>query len=211
MSTYALYLFDLDGTLVNTLPVWNQLTRVFLAEFGITVSKEEIAAMDHMSYEEGIRHMREVLGVPLSAEEFPARWLATAKKLYEREATLFPYAHETLDRLRAEGSRLVLFTQSPRALVQDTLELMDLWRRFDDFIFAGERTVEKGAAQAVVDVADEYGVSLDRTAVVEDAPYAAMAAKEAGVYVYGVGIQNEKREALAQWADIVVDDLRAIR
>ena len=207
MSRFALYLFDLDGTLVDTLDVWGQMTKTFLAEFGLTATDEEIEAMDHMSFAEGSRHLREVLGVPLTEKEFGAKWLEVAARLYEREARIFPNARETLVALKAAGAQLALFSQSPRELVQNTLERMNLWPLFDAFFLAGETKADKGDKQAVTETADRMGVPVDQVAVIEDAPYAARAAKEAGAFVYGMGYMNKKRDKLASYVDQLIDDL----
>lgn len=210
MSRFPLYIFDLDGTLMDTMTVWNQMTRRFLAAFDIVATDEEIAVMDEMSFEQGSRHLRETYGLPLTVETFAARWLEIATVLYREEAKCMPHACEALSALRAQGASVVLFSQSPRSLVERTLEREGLLPLLDRLFLSGETALRKGQPGAIAEVAGLMGCTAGESAVVEDAPYAARAAQADGAFVYGFGYANGKREQLAECCDRLIDDLLAL-
>ena len=205
-----LFLFDLDGTLVNTMRVWTQMTHAFLDKLGMAVTDEEIAAMDKMSFEEGSHHMRTVIGVPMTHEEFVISWVETAQQLYAAEAFPIPGALDVLARLKARGARLVLFSQSPRTLVEDVLPGMGLWDCFDGIFLSGETTAVKGSPEAVLEVVSAMGGTPAASAVVDDSPYAAQAAQEAGVLAIGAGWLAGRRDELERCADLVLDSIELL-
>ena len=61
---FDLYIFDLDGTLVDTLEIWNDISLAFLARFDIVPTEEEIRAMDAMSFQEGSDYLRVTSAAP---------------------------------------------------------------------------------------------------------------------------------------------------
>lgn len=210
LRSTSLFLFDLDGTLVDTLRVWNQMTHSFLQKQGLSATDEQIRAMDKMSFEEGSHHLRHVMGVPMTHEQFTLAWLEVAKELYGREARPVDGAVNTLQRLKARGARLVLFSQSPRPLVDEILPRMGLWHCFDGIFLSGETRAAKGSSEAVLEVLQKMGAAPAQAAVVDDAPYAVQAAREAGVLAIGAAWMSEYPEQLAQSADLVLDNIQQL-
>lgn len=80
---FDLYIFDLDGTLVDTLEIWNEISLAFLARFGIVPTEQEIRAMDTMTFQEGSDYLRGHFGLPLSAEGLSEAWMETATEIFD--------------------------------------------------------------------------------------------------------------------------------
>ncbi|NLT58028.1 MAG: HAD family hydrolase [Clostridiales bacterium] len=211
MSRFSLYIFDLDGTLVDTLRVWSQMTRTFLVRCGLSATDGEISAMDSMTFQQGYAHMCVQFGLDMPYDRFVEVWLETAAELYAREAELMPDALQTLDALRRQGAKLALFSQSPRPLVEEVLTENGLWRRFDGIFLSGETASPKGTPEAVLEVVSAMGALPAQAALVDDAAYAAAAARAAGVFAYGVGYRNAKRAELEPQADAMLEALGDLR
>ena len=135
---FDLYIFDLDGTLVDTLEIWNEISLAFLARFGIVPTEQEIRAMDTMTFQEGSDYLRGHFGLPLSAEGLSEAWMETATEIFDSRVQLMPGALETLHVLRGRGAKLVIFSQSPRRLVEGMLDRLGLARAVDAVLLAGE-------------------------------------------------------------------------
>ena len=101
---FDLYIFDLDGTLVDTLEIWNEISLAFLARFGIVPTEQEIRAMDTMTFQEGSDYLRGHFGLPLSAEGLSEAWMETATEIFDSRVQLMPGALETLHVLRGRGA-----------------------------------------------------------------------------------------------------------
>ena len=204
---FDLYIFDLDGTLVDTLEIWNDISLAFLARFDIVPTEEEIRAMDAMSFQEGSDYLRGHFGLPLSAEELTEAWMETAIEVFDSRVQLMPGALETLRALRERGAKLVIFSQSPRRLVEGMLDRLGLAQAMDAVLLAGETAFQKGDERAFAEIAQGFETPLSRTATVDDSPYALEAAKRAGVYCYAMIYRNKHAAQAAVIADEAVGAL----
>ena len=210
MSAARLYILDLDGTLIDTLTIWSDITRAFLEGFGISVTQEEIDEMDAMSFSEGSLYLRTHFGVPLSEEELEDAWLDVASSIFETRTTLMPQALETLYALRNEGATLVLFSQSPRRLVGGMLQKLGLEQAVDAVILSDETHYPKGSPDALIEVAREMGFAPENCVVVEDAPYALEAARKAGMKAVGVLDRNPRANEVPGVADLVIEAVSSL-
>ena len=210
MSAARLYILDLDGTLIDTLTIWSDITRAFLEGFGISVTQEEIDEMDAMSFSEGSLYLRTHFGVPLSEEELEDAWLDVASSIFETRTTLMPQALETLYALRKEGATLVIFSQSPRRLVGGMLQKLGLEQAVDAVILSDETHYPKGSPDALIEVAREMGFAPENCVVVEDAPYALEAARMAGMKAVGVLDRNPRANEVPGVADLVIEAVSSL-
>lgn len=210
MSAARLYILDLDGTLIDTLTIWSDITRVFLEGFGISVTQEEIDEMDAMSFSEGSLYLRTHFGVPLSEEELEDAWLDVASSIFETRTTLMPQALETLRALRKEGATLVIFSQSPRRLVGGMLQKLGLEQAVDAVILSDETHHPKGSPDALIEVAQKMGFAPENCVVVEDAPYALEAARKAGMKAVGVLDRNPRANEVPGVADLVIEAVSSL-
>ena len=210
MSAARLYILDLDGTLIDTLTIWSDITRAFLEGFGISVTQEEIDEMDAMSFSEGSLYLRTHFGVPLSEEELEDAWLDVASSIFETRTTLMPQALETLYALRKEGATLVIFSQSPRRLVGGMLQKLGLEQAVDAVILSDETHYPKGSPDALIEVAREMGFAPENGVVVEDAPYALEAARKAGMKAVGVLDRNPRANEVPGVADLVIEAVSSL-
>ncbi|MBQ6000978.1 MAG: HAD family phosphatase [Clostridia bacterium] len=210
MSAARLYILDLDGTLIDTLTIWSDITRAFLEGFGISVTQEEIDEMDAMSFSEGSLYLRTHFGVPLSEEELEDAWLDVASSIFETRTTLMPQALETLYALRKEGATLVIFSQSPRRLVGGMLQKLGLEQAVDAVILSDETHYPKGSPDALIEVAREMGFAPENCVVVEDAPYALEAARKAGMKAVGVLDRNPRANEVPGVADLVIEAVSSL-
>ena len=210
MSAARLYILDLDGTLIDTLTIWSDITRAFLEGFGISVTQEEIDEMDAMSFSEVSLYLRTHFGVPLSEEELEDAWLDVASSIFETRTTLMPQALETLYGLRKEGATLVIFSQSPRRLVGGMLQKLGLEQAVDAVILSDETHYPKGSPDALIEVAREMGFAPENCVVVEDAPYALEAARKAGMKAVGVLDRNPRANEVPGVADLVIEAVSSL-
>ena len=204
---FDLYIFDLDGTLVDTLEIWNEISLAFLARFGIVPTEQEIRAMDTMTFQEGSDYLRGHFGLPLSAEGLSEAWMETATEIFDSRVQLMPGALETLHVLRGRGAKVVNSSQTSRRLVEGMLDRLGLARAVDAVLLAGETTFPKGDERAFAEIAQKFETPLSRTAAVDDSPYALEAAKRAGVYCCAMIYRNKHAKQAAAIADETVEAL----
>ena len=104
-----MYLFDLDGTLIDSNGIWAEVDRTFLARRGYPYTKEYYEGVAHTIFHLAAVFTKEYCHLSESTEEIMAEWMELAKDNYAHVA-LKPHVREYLEKLRAQGERMAVFT-----------------------------------------------------------------------------------------------------
>lgn len=203
-------IFDMDGTLVDSMPIWKSLGRDYLEARGCRPTPAQLAAMGPMTMLEGARYMMDTFGVEGPPEHIIDEMHAVMEGHYRTDIPLKPGIEVYLDRLKGEGARLCVATATAEPLARACLERLGVVKYFD-FILSCE-TVGAGKTRPDVylEAARRLGGCPADTAVFEDALYAAQTAKEAGFYVVGIPEASYENDwpALEELADETILDWR---
>jgi len=206
-----LVIFDLDGTLLDTLPHWGRANRRFLKEAGIEAPEEKLSLLDGLPFDEGAACLKREFGCAILEDKaLGDLWISVAVPLFTAEAELMPDVNETLSRLRNSGVLTAIFSQSPRYLMEGAVRESGLFDKVDRVFFAGETRHKKGDPAAFLEIAEALHVSPSKTVVVDDAAYALRAAKAAGMEAIAVLHKNPEAEQAAQAADRAIDCLSSL-
>ena len=137
-----MYLFDMDGTLIDSNDVWKDVDREFLARRGLPYTKAYYEGVAHTIFPLAAKFTKEFCNLPDSEEDIMAEWMELAKDNYAHVA-LKPHVREYLEKLRAQGERMAVFTSCVPAHCKTALAVHDLNRCFERVIFAQELGMEK--------------------------------------------------------------------
>jgi HAD superfamily hydrolase (TIGR01509 family) len=199
--------FDLDGVLIATEEIWDEVREAFARERGARYDAEAQRAMMGMSSLEWSRFMHSELGVPDSPEEISAEVVRRMEARYRERLPLIRGAVEAVERVAARWP-LGLASSSNRELIDAVLELAGLDRFFRVTVSSEEVARGKPAADVYLEAARRLGVDPARSAAVEDSHSGIRSARAAGMRV--VAIPNPSfppdAEALAE-ADVVLGSL----
>ncbi|MBQ9648526.1 MAG: HAD-IA family hydrolase [Oscillospiraceae bacterium] len=180
-----MYLFDLDGTLVDSNGIWTNVDRTFLARRGMPYTKEYYEGVAHTILPLAAVFTKEYCHLDESCEEIVREWMELARDSYAHVA-LKPYARELLDKLTADGERLAVFTSAVPSHCETALEKYSLRPYFERVVFAHDLGVDKGTADAFRQACAQLGVAPKDCVFLDDSVKSCRAAKEAGLYVIGV-------------------------
>jgi HAD superfamily hydrolase (TIGR01509 family) len=199
--------FDLDGVILQTEEVWDEVRGRYVVERGGRYDEEAQRAMMGMSAPEWSRYLADDLGVPGTPEEISADIVRLMEARYREELPLIPGAVEAVERL-AERWPLGLASSSNRPLIDTALELSGLDRSFTATVSSEEVARGKPAPDVYLEAAQRLAVAPDRCAAVEDSHSGIRSAKAAGTAV--IAIPNPSfppdPEALAL-ADLVLESI----
>ena len=184
---YRAAIFDIDGTLIDSMPYWAGLDAQYLRTQDIFLSPGETAelntAMWSLTVEEGVRYLKETFSLDASEEEIAAGINAIVAEDYREKIPLRPYVPELLDVLDAAGVPLGLATVGNTELETAALTRLGIYDRFRDLFNCSELGVTKReptiytlAAKALAGDDVDYSKVL----VVEDVLHALTTAKGAG-------------------------------
>ena len=178
--------FDMDGTLLDSMGMWVHVGDDFLAKLGIPDPDHLGAEVISMSMRQSVQFFREKFALPQSEEEL----MEAVDKMVEDQYfhTLPPKAgaRELLDRLSREGVTLAVATATDRYLVEAALGRTGMLPYFSRIFTCGEVGLPKDDPAFFRYVAGQLGVRPEEMTVFDDALYAVRAAVAAGASVVGV-------------------------
>ena len=199
--------FDLDGVLIQTEEVWDEVREEYIRERGGRYDAAAQRAMMGMSSVEWSRFIHDDLGVPDSPEEISEEVVQRMSARYRERLPMIPGAVDAVGRLAALFP-LGLASSSNRPLIDLALRESGLEWCFAVTVSSEEVAHGKPAPDVYLEAARRLGVAPERCAAVEDSHSGIRSARAAGMYV--VAIPNPSfppgDEALAE-ADVVLGSL----
>ncbi|MCI5820895.1 MAG: HAD family phosphatase [Elusimicrobia bacterium] len=198
-------IFDMDGTLLNTLGAWKNSTSNFLRSRGIEPPENIDAEMAALSLLEGARVLKERYGFKESPEELLEEVLATVRKFYEEDAMPKPGVPGVLQALKKQGIKICVATASNREFAEAAFKRTGLMEYIDFIITCDEVGVGKHNPLVYETALKKLGTNRKRTLVVEDALYALQTAKKAGFPTAGVYETSAEQAAFRADANYCVD------
>ena len=182
MDGIRLHIFDMDGTLLDSMRMWEDLPRLFLRSNGIEPEEGLSGIVDEYTFMEAINYIadRYELGSP---EETLKRLEVYVTDLYRNDLVLFEGITEDLDRIAAEGIPMVVLTNSWHELADLAFERTGIKHCFDAIYSYQDIGVTKDDPESFRIVCRNHGVRPEEALVHDDSDYALEAAKKAGCRV----------------------------
>ena len=202
--------FDLDGVIVDSEHVWDEVRQRLAEERGGRWHDQASRDMMGMSSHEWSRYMHDVIGLPEPPEEINAEVVQRLVAVYREALPLLDGAVEAVEALAGRWP-LGLASSSNRELIDLVLRVSGLERRFAATVSSEEVPRGKPAPDVYLEAARRLEVAAERCAAVEDSENGIRSAKAAGMRV--VAIPNPQyppaEDALAA-ADVVLPSVAAL-
>jgi HAD superfamily hydrolase (TIGR01509 family) len=199
--------FDLDGVLIQTEEIWDEVRGDYIVGLGGRYDDEAQRAMMGMSSKEWSVYLADDLDVPRTAEQVNADVVELMAASYRGHLPLIDGAAEAVERLAARWP-LGVASSSNRELIDLVLELSGLSRFFQATVSSEEVARGKPAPDVYLEACGRLGVEPSRATAIEDSHAGIGSAKAAGMRV--IAIPNPSfppgDDALAE-ADLVLDSL----
>ncbi len=190
-------LFDVDGTLIDSMPMWNHCGERYLAARGIKADPGLAEEMKYLPIGESGKLLKARYRLPESPEEITAGLNADAYRFYMREAKPKPYILPLTGALGAAGVLMAVDTASAQSVIDAVLRRFGIRDRFAAVLTCDEIGLGKTDPRFFAACADRLGVPPETVTVFEDMPHAAKAARDAGMTVVGVyDAENGREEPL---------------
>ena len=203
----AAVVFDLDGVLVDTETVWDDVREALVRERGGRWHERAQADMMGMSSLEWSRYMHEELGLPESPQQINGEVVGRMLVRYRDDLPLIDGAVAAVERL-AGSFPLALASSSNRPLIDAVLETSGLVRHFAATVSSEEVARGKPAPDVFLEAARRLGVEPLLCAAVEDSSNGLRAAHAAGMRVVALPNAHYPPDADSlALADVVVGSL----
>ena len=181
----AAVVFDLDGVILETETLWNEVREGLVRERGGRWSETAQADMMGMSSTEWSRYMHDALGIPEPTEEISRE---VVRRMGERYAEKLPLIEGAVDAAKRLAARwpLGLASSSNRELIDRALDLSGLAASFRVTVSSEEVERGKPAPDVYLEAARRLGVDPARCAAIEDSASGIRSAHASGMLVVAI-------------------------
>lgn len=208
--TIEAVVFDLDGVLIDSEPVWEEVRREVVADHGGQWQPDSQRRLMGMSTQEWSRYLAQDLGVDMPPQDVAELVIERMEERYDDHLPLIRGAEEAVRRC-AERWPLGLASSSPERLIQVALERAGIHQLFAQTLSTEQVARGKPAPDVYLEVADRLRVPPARCAVIEDSTNGMRSAKAAGMWLVAIPRPRYPPEADAlAAADIVLFGLRQL-
>ncbi|GAA0078951.1 HAD family phosphatase [Clostridium sp. CTA-5] len=196
-------IFDLDGTLVDSMWVWEQIDKDYLKENGYQLPKDLKNEITHLSFYQTAVYFKNRFNIKDSTEDIMNTWHDMAFKYYANHVKLKEGARDFLDKLKKSGIKIALATSNSIPLLKACLENNEVFDYFDSITTTDETSVGKDKPDVYLLAAKKLNIRPDNCIVFEDILPAIHGAKAAGMKVIAVedSLSIHSKEELSTHAD----------
>lgn len=204
-------IFDMDGTLVDSMVYWKRLAGEFLEQKGVRhIPPDILEQIKPMTIREAMSLFLQTFGLEGSPDSLSAEANALMERHYREDVPLKPGVKEYLAALDRAGVQMCVASATAEPLMRDCLGRLGVLERFRFLLSCEAVGAGKDRPDVYLAAAERLGGSPGETAVYEDALYAAGTARRAGFYV--IGVYDESAGAnwpqLKALADETIFDLK---
>ncbi|MBR3419419.1 MAG: HAD family phosphatase [Oscillospiraceae bacterium] len=206
-------IFDVDGTLLDSMGMWSELDRVFLRENGIDPPHDISDIVKKMTVEMSSAYFVERFRLDMTPEDVKNRVEELAAEAYRTHLPLKNGAKDFLAAAAERGIPMAVASANYPGLLDAAFRRLGIDGYFRTVLTPGEQLAGKHAPDIYLEAARLLGSEPAETAVIEDALHAAETAKAAGFYTVGFRDVSSRQDwdALAAICDRVTDSWDALR
>ncbi len=173
-------IFDLDGTLLDSLWAWEDSGSNYVRSLGLEPPADLDAKLETMSLMDGARYIKEMYHLPDPPEVILEKTLEPIKNRYFYEIEPMPGVREQLAQLKAQGVKMAVATASHKEFAQAALKRLGMLDYFEFIITCDEVGIGKTSPKVYEAAMVRLGTLKERTLVAEDALHALETAHQAG-------------------------------
>ena len=196
-------IFDVDGTLLDSMGVWYKATKYFFKKNNIPFDASRALKYQEMTLEESLPDIAREFGLELGYEQMHRVFFDIVRDQYFNVIPLKPYAYEYLRSLHESGIKLAVATSGYEELCRGAFERLGINDMFETIVLSSDIGENKETGTIYRRAADELGCSYSDCMVYEDILGGVLGAKRAGMQVTAVADPSNENitEALIQHAD----------
>ena len=205
------YLFDFDGTLVDSMPTFVSVMLRVLDEYGVTYGKDIVKIITPLGYHGAAEYFR-VLGINKSVDELVLQMQKYAKNEYENKIVAKNGVIKTLMQLKHSGASLNILTASPHSMLDPCLKRIGIWQLFDNIWSCDDFKTTKSNPQIYKKAARMMGSEIGDVVFVDDNVEAIKTAKLAGMRSCGVYDKSSQEfgEEMKKEADYYIESFEEL-
>lgn len=185
------YLFDFDGTLVDSMSVYERVMLRALDEHGVSYPPDIVKILTPLGLEGTEAYLRE-LGLPLTREQYIDMLREGFLEEYYYRIPAKPHVVEVLQELKRRGAELYILTAGPHITLDACLKRLGIYDLFTQVWSCEDFGTTKSDPDIYVRAAEKIGKPVEDILFLDDNLEAGRTAKQAGMRVCGVYDESSK-------------------
>jgi 16S rRNA pseudouridine516 synthase len=208
LNDFEAVIFDLDGSLVDSMWMWKAIDIEYLKGFGIDAPKDLQKEIGGRSFVETAIYFKERFSLPDTIEKIGDDWNKMAFDKYTHEVPLKDGAYDFLSLCEEKGIKLGIASSNSTELIEQVLSSHDIREKFQSIKSGTEVHKGKPAPDIYLLVAKELGVDPKKCLVFEDLVDGIKAARNAGMTVVAVSDDYSRHsdDLKKQLSDLYIED-----
>ncbi|AIY83763.1 MAG: HAD family phosphatase [Clostridium baratii] len=205
-------IFDLDGTLINSMSLWDQIDIDYLTSKNIPVPSDLNDEISHLSFNQVAVYFKERFKLEDSLDDIKNTWNTMAYNHYSSDITLKDGVVEFLDFLKKSNIKIGLATSNSTELLEASLKFNKIYDYFDAITITDEVSIGKHEPDVYLLAAKKLNVKPEECIVFEDILPAVKGAKKAGMKV--IAVEDEcsvlDKDDIIRNSDGFINDFRVL-
>lgn len=212
-------LFDMDGTILDSMDTWLSMGDVFLEKYGYPPDEAVTESFIRDSSEDIAKILLERYPLKSSVERLADEINQMVEEAYSKKLLLKPYVKEFFTLLKNNDVQIAIVTASAQELVEKMSKRTEIMKYIDKIVSCSSISASKHTSKPYDYALKEFGLEKYETVIFEDALYAISTAKSNGYFVVGVEepvmkkdrgeIQNKVDRYIGSFREIL-DDMEAV-
>jgi mannitol-1-/sugar-/sorbitol-6-/2-deoxyglucose-6-phosphatase len=201
-------IFDMDGLLIDSEPLWLRAVTKAYKSVGINITKELHNEMRGRRTNENVAHMyRRFKWQGVTPEQMEDLIIDDLVVMVKAEGALMPGVHNALQICKKAGLPVAIASSSMKRVIDAVVDTLEIREHFGHIYSAEYEQYGKPHPGVFLKVADHFGVIPADCLVFEDSPPGVIAAKSAQMKCIAVPAKDNKDHAVIKIADLVIDSL----
>lgn len=208
IENIKLFLFDLDGTILDSLEIWNNIDLLFFKNHNLIMGEDYHIAIAPLTLEETATYTKNTYKLDIDEEQIMKEWSDLAIKEYAENVNLKKGVKEFLDYLKNKNVHLAIATSCNEEMFKPCLERYGIVSYFEHFYTSQNLKINKSNANFFKEILNEYKIEPDQILFFEDSLASMKCAKSLGFNVVAVmdkKWEKQKEEIIASSDDQIED------
>lgn len=208
IENIKLFLFDLDGTILDSLKIWNDIDLLFFKNHNLIMGEDYHIAIAPLTLEETATYTKNIYKLDIDEEQIMKEWSDLAIKEYAENVNLKKGVKEFLDYLKNKNVHLAIATSCNEEMFKPCLERYGIVSYFEHFYTSQNLKINKSNTNFFKEILNEYKIEPDQILFFEDSLASMKCAKSLGFNVVAVmdkKWEKQKEEIIASSDDQIED------
>ena len=210
---YKAVIFDLDGTLIDSMGIWIQIDKEYLEKRNIPVPDDLFKDVKTgNSFKEICQYFKDKFNLPDSIEEIGAEWTGMVEDHYKIDVKLKPGVYELINFLSDNNVKMAIGTSNTKYLTETVLRANGVLKYFGSIVAGCEEIKGKPFPDIFIKAAKELNINPKDCLVIEDTLHGVLAAQNGGMNAFAIFDDNDTHEvdAIRKEADFYAENFNEI-